>query len=355
MKILQVLTDTDRRGAQVFGVDLGEALARRGHQIRTTALVRGSNREALAVEPLGRSRRSAMGPLRSAAAEADVVIAHGSSTLIACAAVSLVSRTPFVYRQISDPRFWASTWSRRLRVGVNLRRARLTVALSKGSARVLHEHVWVPDNRLRVVPNGVPAAGFDPADESQRRLARQGFGLDPDRPVITFAAALVVEKGAHLAVACLARLEQAQLLVAGDGPERAALEELAQQVAPGRVVFCGSLADVAPAYHAADVVAFPSLGGDSMPATLIEAGFCAVPVVASDVGSIADIVIDGETGVLVAPGDVERFEAGVTAVLSDGSQASAMAVRAQRHCLDQFEIDRVAGQWEVVLEEATHE
>jgi glycosyltransferase involved in cell wall biosynthesis len=92
-----------------------------------------------------------------------------------------------------------------------------------------------------------------------------------------------------------------------------------------------------------------------MPATLIEAGFCAVPVVASDVGSIADIVIDGETGVLVAPGDVERFEAGVTAVLSDGSQASAMAVRAQRHCLDQFEIDRVAGQWEVVLEEATHE
>ena len=113
MRILQVLTDTDRRGAQVFATDLGHALSSLGHDVDTRALVAGRNEVALPVPVLGGSRWSALGPLRQAGRRADVVVAHGSSTLIACAAVRLTARTPFVYRQISDSRFWAGTIDRK--------------------------------------------------------------------------------------------------------------------------------------------------------------------------------------------------------------------------------------------------
>ena len=111
--------------------------------------------------------------------------------------------------------------------------------------------------------------------------------------------ALVPEKGVDLAIEALRDLPDTQLLVAGDGPERDALERAAAAAAPGRVVFAGSIADPRPASHRGRRRGSPSRGGDSMPAVLIEAGLMGLPVVATPIEGIVDIVDPGITGELV--------------------------------------------------------
>src|SRR5690349_168446 len=114
---LQVVTDTDRRGAQQFALDLHRALEARGRQMRTVALVDGEV-GGLDLPTLGSKRLSlpTLLALRREAVAACVVIAHGSSTLPATAITTLGTGVPFVYRQISDVRFWARGRLRRWRV-----------------------------------------------------------------------------------------------------------------------------------------------------------------------------------------------------------------------------------------------
>lgn len=346
MRILQVITDTDRRGAQVFATDLGEAIVRQGHEVTTVALAPGTQSNALPLEVLGPTRRSlrTLRALRRRMGRADITIAHGSSTLVACA----LSGRPFVYRQISDTRFWAGTWQRRIRVAAYLRRARHVVALSAGAATALHEHVWLPHSRVTVVPNGVPMSGFGTITDTERARARESLGLAPDAFVVLYIGALVPEKGVDLAVRAAAALPGVQLLVAGGGPDEPSLRQLAHEVgAP--VHFLGVLDDARVAYCAADVNALPSRGGDSMPATLIEAGMCGLPAVSTPVGSIEDIVVHDTTGIIVPIGDEAALRSALARLLDDHGLRGRMGAAAAERCTQLFDIDVVAGKWLEVL------
>ena len=144
--ILQVITDRNRRGAQVFAVDLAEALTARGQLVRTVALERGPSDEPLDVPHLGASRLAltTLRALRSEIASAEVVVGHGSTTLVACGLAATGTGVPFVYRQISDSLFWAPTALRRLRVRAAMTRATAVVALWPGAAATLESRFGVP-------------------------------------------------------------------------------------------------------------------------------------------------------------------------------------------------------------------
>lgn len=356
MRVLQIITDTDRRGAQVFATDLEPALAALDHDVRTVALAPGSNSSGnLDVEVLGSSRirRNTITALQRLAKGTDVIAAHGSSTLAACVLAGLGrGGRPFVYRQISDSVFWANTVPRRLRVGVGLRRANRIVALSDGARATLIRHVKAPSGLIDVVPNGVPAAGFEPATPEQRRAARRLLGIDPDTTTVLFIGALVPEKGAEAAITAVAGTG-ARLLVVGDGPNRNELERLAADLLGDRVQFTGSLADPRPAYRASDLVVLPSRGGDSMPATLIESGFSGLATVTTPVGSIADVVEHDVTGFVTAVGDDDAFAQSVHDLVTNPSLRTKMGERARTRCLEQFEIGVVARGWESTLLRAT--
>jgi glycosyltransferase involved in cell wall biosynthesis len=350
--ILQVVTDTDRRGAQVFATDLHRAIAISGRSVRTVALAPGTV-GGLDLPVLGSKRLggATLGALRAQVRQSAVVVAHGSSTLPACALTTLGTRTPFVYRQISDSRFWAPTRLRRLRVGRGMARAARVVALWRGSADTVNELFGVPESKLRVVPNGVPTEPFRVADAPMRANMRGQFGLRPDRPTVLSLGALAREKGVDLAVRAMGRLPDAQLLVVGEGPERLALERLAQEVAPERVVFTGSVAVPADAYAAADLLVLPSRGGDSMPAVLIEAGLCGLPAVSTPVEGIPEIVRDGDTGALVPIGDVDALTGAIARFLAEPPRARRVGAQARAHCIEHFSIEAVAEQWLSVLAE----
>jgi glycosyltransferase involved in cell wall biosynthesis len=347
--VLQVITDTDRRGAQVFALDLELALRRLGYEVETVALAPGSV-GGLDIETLGPTRRSVstLRALRRRAQGSSVVIAHGSTTLPVCAIALVGSGRPFIYRQISDSRFWASTPLRRARVRVGLARAAMVVSLWDGAAASLEHDFHVGAGKLAIVPNGVPADHFQPPDALQRSNARRAIAVDDDRVVALYLGALVPEKGVDNAIEA-ARAAGTTLVVAGDGPDRAALEQ-STRASPSPVVFLGNVIDPREALWAADMLIFPTRGGDSMPAVVVEAGLCGLPVISTPVGAIAQMVVDSQTGCIVPVDDLERLTLEVQRLSGDGDERVRLGQNARDRCEDLYTIDVVARGWAEVIE-----
>jgi glycosyltransferase involved in cell wall biosynthesis len=353
MRVLQVITDDDRRGAQVFALDLQRGLAASGCAVETYALAPGRV-GGLDVPLLGRRPRApaTIRALRGKARGVDVVVAHGSTTLPVSAIALSGLRCPFVYRQISDSLFWADTPLRRARVRAAMSKARLIVALWGGAARTLVDDLGVAASKVRIIPNGV--VGDDwllPAAEA-RYAARRALGLDKDLRVVAYVGAMVSEKAPELAVEAVAGLPGVHLLLAGAGPEETAVRALAGVLLPGRATLVGSSAHVSSVYAASDVLLFPSRAGDSMPAVVIEAGLAGLPTLATSVGALVAMIDPGVTGGLVERPDAGLLCTELRRMLADIDATRAMGRAARVSFLARYEMSIVAKQWHDVLDEA---
>jgi glycosyltransferase involved in cell wall biosynthesis len=334
-------------------MDLAPGLRNLGCEVETVALAPGTHGDQLAIDALGSSRRSpsTLRALRTRARGVDVVIAHGSTTLFACAVALSGSGIPFVYRQISDPLFWAATTGRRLRTRAFLNRAAGVVSLSAPTADVVSAHYGLPRSKIVVIPNAVPGDRFAPSSQAERIAARAKLGVDKHVNLAVSVGALVAEKGVDLAIRSLAAQADGSLLIAGDGPEREALAELAEEQLGGRARFLGSIDDPRSLYAAGDLLLLPSRGGDSMPAVLIEAGLCGLPAITCPIGAISDVVVNGETGVLVEPNDLGALQAAVRELFTDLELAQRLGSGAQLHCSAHFTIAATAPLWVDLLED----
>lgn len=347
--VLQVIASDDRRGAEIFAVDLHAALLERGRAVRTLALAPGAGASSLDVPFLG---TRAFGPatllaLRREAASCGHVVAHGSSALPASALATAPGRGRFVYRSIGDPSFWRRTAARRWRVRLLLERARLVVTLWPGAADTLAAH-GLDRRRVVVIPNAVPAGRFPPVTARARAAARAGcrpLRSLGDTPVILCMGSLSTEKRVDLAILAVARLPDAHLVVVGDGPLRAQLQRLASVAAPARVHFLGATADSAGALALADVVVLSS-DTEGIPAVLIEAGMSGLPVVSTDVGGIREVVVPHVTGLVVPPGDVPALTAALRRAIEDPPPAAGTA---RAICTARFDIGVVAAAWDELL------
>lgn len=128
--------------------------------------------------------------------------------------------------------------------------------------------------RCALIPNGVDPGRFSPGPSERER-----FGLDADRPVVLVVSALIASKRVAEAVSAVSRFPDAMLLVAGDGPERDAIDELAARELPGRFRRVVVNSDEMPAlYRSVDVLLHMSLD-EPFGNAYIEAGACGLPVV----------------------------------------------------------------------------
>jgi glycosyltransferase involved in cell wall biosynthesis len=341
--VLQVVSTAERRGAEVFAVDLEPCLRQRGWDVRTVALSAGSTPD-LDVPRLGRTPFGVptLSALRSAARAADVVVAHGSSTLPACAIATLGLRVPTIYRNIGDPTQWSASPLRRARVAAALRRMSQVVALTDAAAATISSRYHVQASKLTVIPTGVSSTRFELKTPDQRKAARAELGLPGDAFVALCVAALSEEKRVDLVIDAIARTSAVDtLLVAGDGRLRTSLENQAQMQIPGRVRFLGAVSNIVPVLTAADVVVLASRT-EGLPGALIEAGLTGIPTVASRVGYVEEIVSDGETGILYPSGDVVAL---VAALERTRRNVRTLGANARRHCLAHFDLEHVADRW----------
>lgn len=341
MRVLHLITAAQRRGAELFGVELDRALRERGHESEVVALTAAPSSIGLPVRVIDASRPTprALWRVRKEMGRTEVSVAHGSRTLPICA----LSGRRFVYRSIGDPLIWSRAHGRRLRTACALRRASRVVALWGAASESLQDHLGVPPERLAVIPNAADASHFAPPTPEQRAWSRQRFGLEDSAAVVGWVGAVSPEKDLELALRSLATLPDVELLVAGDGPDRDRLEVLADR-AGARASFLGVVRDVRAVYHAADAVLLTSRT-EGLPGALIEASLCGVPVVSTDVGGVRDVVADGQTGCVVAERDPHVIADALRAALS----SPEMGLAGRRRAVERFDMPVVAEAWDILL------
>jgi glycosyltransferase involved in cell wall biosynthesis len=182
------------------------------------------------------------------------------------------------------------------------------IALGERQRDELIEHRIAPPERIRIVPLGLDLGRFGGLE---RLAARAIVGESADAFLVVAVGRLVQIKRIDRLVrsfAVLARsVPNSRLAIIGDGAERAALEALVAELGLGdRVRFAGWQADTPAWYAASDAVGLTS-DREGTPLALIEAAAAGRPVVASDVGGVADVVLDGRTGFVVPPADEVAF------------------------------------------------
>ena len=211
----------------------------------------------------------------------------------------------------------------------------------------------VPRHKIRYIPNGVDTERFKPNLEDRlkfrKELGVEGFvwlavgRFDPpkDYPSMLQAFARVVHKHSNTI-----------LLIAGDGPLRKTMENLARELGiEKRTKFLGIRRDIPQLMNAADAYVMSS-SWEGMPNVLLEASATGLPIVATDVGGNREIVLDGVTGFLVPPRNPEALARTMLRImdLSD-EERKEMGKRARKHIEVKFNLDRVVDLWEILYYE----
>ncbi|MEP7354271.1 MAG: glycosyltransferase family 4 protein [Acidobacteriota bacterium] len=200
-------------------------------------------------------------------------------------------------------------------------------------------------DKIHVIHTGIEIPTELPTQE-QRSIARQHFGLIENAFVVGHIGAFTKEKGQRTVVAA-ARALQASLphlrfLLAGDGPLR---DELRAQ-APTHVLFPGFVEDRALFYAALDLFVMPSTS-EAWGLAALEAMAYGVPVIASDIGGLREIVVDGVSGWLVAAEDEAAWSSKIAAIGAEPEKLANVQIAGRRRA-EQFSITRMAEQTEAL-------
>lgn len=212
------------------------------------------------------------------------------------------------------------------------RRLAAHVAVGEWSARATEAAVGLAAGSVRTIHNGVPerAAPGPPRERQQ------------DGMVVGTLARLDPLKGLDRLVTAAARLDGIRVLIIGEGPQRAALEEQVRQLGvEERVDLRGWDDQPRRALDEMDVFALPS-DIEGFPLSIVEAMLAGLPVVASDVGSVGEAVVHDHTGYLVAPGDIDGLTAALERLTHDPECRARFGAAGRARALERFTARRMA-------------
>ena len=215
------------------------------------------------------------------------------------------------------------------------------IAVSHHMGASLRDACFWGERKVRVVHNGTDLGAFreDARGNTQMNLP---LPLGDGRPVVLTVARLVPQKGVQCLLEAAARLPDVLFLVAGEGPDRAALEQKAIGDGVGqRVVFLGHRRDVPQLLARCDVFVLPSLY-EGLPVSVIEAMAAGKPVIATRVGGIEEAVKDRITGLLVPPADGTALAEALQCLLADRRLAQALGAQARVRADLEFSAEIVA-------------
>ena len=325
MKVTHVHKIAGIGGSERHLLTLLPALAVRGIDVRFVGLdADGADPfyEQLAVPFV---RLSSPLRLRRALRASDVVHTHLVHADVFGALAA--GRVPLVSTKHNDDRFRLGPY--RVVERAITRRARRLIAITESLKRFCVDRVGLPAEKIEVIRYGL--------DEPPRPWGENPPLELPDGPLVAAVSRLVPQKGIDVAVRAMAGWDSGTLVVLGKGPEQGNLTSLAQELGV-RLVLPGHVPDVAAVLRRADVFVHPARW-EGFGLAVLEAMLCGLPVVATRVSAIPEIVVGGETGVLVPPDDPDALRDALQRVLADPGRLGE-AGRERAHA--EFSVERMA-------------
>lgn len=287
----------------------------------------------------------------------DVICANSQKAFFVCALAAKLSRRPLVWILhdiVTDPAF--SSANRRASLVFARFFARLVAVNSEETGRAFVEAGGEAD-KVRIVYNGFdPAMAVAHGPDRAARL-RGELGLGP-QPVVGLFGRLSEWKGQHVFLEAIAAMDGVQAIIVGGalfGQEayEARIREQASLLGlDGRVRFLGFRSDVPELMAAVDAVAHTSIVAEPFGRVVVEAMMCGRPVVATRGGGVTEIIRDGETGLLVSPGDASALAAALGCILSQPALAERLAQNGREEVNRRFSLEESCRSVSALLSEA---
>jgi glycosyltransferase involved in cell wall biosynthesis len=349
MRPLVVDLGRDYRGGQYQALQLVRGLAARGHKpivitLHGSLLAQRAQRSGIAVHSVGKRWRIpaaafAIGELLSSRA-VEIVHANEPHALTAAWLARAHRRVPFVAaRRVIFPLAKSAISLRRYHAATRI------VAVSECVSAALISS-GIDPCKIIVIPDGVPLENS--VSQSHRELARQSLGIEPDVLLLGSVGTLTPDKGQEILIRALAqiraRFPNCQLLLPGDGPCRAKLAAVVQELGLGDAVhFPGFVEDIGRVYAAIDLFAFLAQA-EALGTSLLIAMAYGLPVVASARGGIPEVVEDEKNGLLLKNSDPAGVASAIERLLEDPKTASRLGAAAKETILARFSEDRMVEQ-----------
>lgn len=220
------------------------------------------------------------------------------------------------------------------------------IAISESIKRFAIKVEGAPTEKIAVVQYGIDFAWLSDDDvESARQQLRADLGLDRDALLLGMVCRLVEQKGIPYALEamrrCRAQFPQAHLVIAGDGEKADELRRLASALGiADRVHWLGWRSDAADLMAAFDLLLVPSLW-EGFGLVLLEAMARRVPMIASRVGAIPEVLVHGETGILIEPRDVNALAQAMARLLDDRALRKYLGLLGAARLEERFSVERM--------------
>ncbi len=354
-RVLQILPELRVGGVETGTVDLARYLAARGHHSVVVSnggeLVERLRKAGVVHHALPVHRKSLVSArrcarlLREIIREEAIEIVHARSRVPAWIAWWASRGTSARFLTTCHGYYSRHVFSRVMGWGERV------IVPSGVIGRHMIEDFGVPEERIRRIPRGVDLSAF--------RAASAGKGAGEDRrPTVMVVGRLTPLKGHAVFLEAVARLVRTaprlRAVIVGEAPPgkemyRRRLDLLVRRLGLDAVVeFWGHRPDVARCLQEADVVVFPSTAPEAFGRSIVEAQAVGIPVAATRLGGALEIIQEGETGLLVDPGDPESLATAVRRLLEDPGLRRRLVLRARKKVEAEYTVDRMcAGTLEV--------
>lgn len=230
------------------------------------------------------------------------------------------------------------------------RRTDVLIAISSEVRESLLQLGIGEPEQFRLIPLGFDLSLFQPT-VSRSRVLRQQLGLDDADLLVGILGRLTRIKDHRVTIDAIGRLPGVHLVVLGDGEDRGALERYVLDSRIGdRIHFLGWRLDVPAVMADLDMVVLSSRN-EGTPVSLIEAGAAGLPVVSTEVGGVASVVLDERTGLLVPPGDPTSLAHAMNRLLSNPELRRRFGAAAREHAIRSFSKERLVDDIRLLYDE----